>query len=1307
MSHHEFVRLLENIRVVMSAILVFSLISVSTVFGQCGGTNPALVNANPVCDSASLIITNGTYTGSTANFPPVPGGGHWLDGISTGLTVENIGYYKFVAGSTSLQFTVCSGTCGFYGTQIYIFKTCGNPASKVLTVKQICNGCGSITLSNGGGYTSSYTNNGSGCYTITLNGLTVGDTYYWGVDGYQGSNCNYSIQFNNGIQTNPTPITPTFAQLGPYCVGSTPGTLPTSSTNVPAITGTWLPAVVSTASVGSTTYKFTPASGQCADSTTMIIVVNPKPTIAVNSPTICSGQSATLTATGGSTYSWSGGLGSGNPKSVSPASTTTYTVTGTDVNGCSNTATSTVTTTASVTPTFTNPGPVCANSAFSLPAVSNNGISGVWSPAINNTATTTYTFTPNAGQCANTTTITVVVNTNPTIAVNSPTICSGQSATLTATGGSTYSWSGGLGNGNPKSVSPASTTTYTVTGTDANGCTNTATSTVTISTGVVPTFTNPGPVCTNGSFALPTVSNEGITGSWSPAVNNTTTTTYSFTPDAGQCANSTTMTVVVSSSIVPTFTQVAAICSGAALNPLPTTSNNGITGTWSPVINNTATTTYTFTPGAGQCAGSTTMSVTVNLSPAIAVNSPVICSGQSATLTATGGSTYSWSGGLGSGNPKSVSPASTTTYTVTGTDANGCTNTATSTVTISTGIVPTFTNPGPICSNSSLTLPTVSNEGITGSWSPAANNTTTTTYSFTPDAGQCANSTTMTVVVSSSIIPVFTQAGEICSGTALTPLPTTSNNGITGTWSPAINNTATTTYTFTPDAGQCTNSSVTMTIVVNQMPQVTVTTTHTVCTANNGTALAQVTGGSPGYSYTWSPVNSIDSSVIDLSAGQYDVTVTDSKNCTAIANGSVNQTTYTVVIALDTIMNVKCNGENNGAINVTISSGTTPYNYTWNTSPAQNTEDASNLPAGNYAFTVSDKDGCTSTASYVVTEPAAINLNVTDSRTRCATSTDGIVNSSISGGTGVVTVSLLQAGNILQSNISGNFTGVAAGSYTVEAEDENGCTVSQNIVVAAAPFNTYQIHADSISCYGSQYSDGHIFVEGLTIDNAPYQYSIDGGSMSNNNDFYNLAAGNHTVTVRDNYGCDTTFSVIISQPQPATLTILPADSTLQSGESVELQPVFGPYSTNNISNYQWTPVAGLSCTNCANPFATPALPEINYHLIITYNSGCTVEGDVRIFTEDNQSLFIPNVFSPNGDGNNDVFVVYGNGIKNFNLKIFNRWGELVFESANQQAGWDGNYKGTQQLPGVYVYVAEVTDLNNDSVRKRGSLTLIR
>ena len=203
---------------------------------------------------------------------------------------------------------------------------------------------------------------------------------------------------------------------------------------------------------------------------------------------------------------------------------------------------------------------------------------------------------------------------------------------------------------------------------------------------------------------------------------------------------------------VPTFAPVAAICIGSTLAPLPTTSTNGITGTWSPALNNSATTTYTFTPTAGQCATTTTLVIAVD-------------------------------------------PLTT----------------------------PTFASVSAICAGDALTaLPTTSVNGITGTWSPALDNSQTTTYTFTPVAGQCASNATLIITVNPIVAPTFNPVAPICSGEQLTTLPTSSLNGIAGTWSPALNNTATTTYTFTPTAGQCASSSV-LTIQILQPSNSTLT----------------------------------------------------------------------------------------------------------------------------------------------------------------------------------------------------------------------------------------------------------------------------------------------------------------------------------------------------------------------------------------------------------------------------------------------------------------------------------------------------
>ncbi|MEE4177203.1 MAG: hypothetical protein V2I46_06800, partial [Bacteroides sp.] len=156
--------------------------------------------------------------------------------------------------------------------------------------------------------------------------------------------------------------------------------------------------------------------------------------------------------------------------------------------------------------------------------------------------------------------------------------------------------------------------TVTYTFTSEHGCVSSCSFVITVSCPpsliVTPTFDPVEAICAGGVLeALPTLSTNGITGTWTPALNNLETTTYTFTPDENQCAESTTLTITVNPILSPEFDPVEAICAGGFLDELPTLSNNGISGSWSPALNNMETTTYTFTPDEGQCAESTTLTI--------------------------------------------------------------------------------------------------------------------------------------------------------------------------------------------------------------------------------------------------------------------------------------------------------------------------------------------------------------------------------------------------------------------------------------------------------------------------------------------------------------------------------------------------------------------------------------------------------------------------------------------------------------------------------------------------------------------------
>jgi hypothetical protein len=332
---------------------------------------------------------------------------------------------------------------------------------------------------------------------------------------------------------------------------------------------------------------------------------------------------------------------------------------------------------------------------------------------------------------------------------------------------------------------------------------------------VTPAFTQIGPLCQNSTApALPLSSTNSISGTWSPATINTSvagSTTYTFTPAAGQCAVPATMSIVITPQVTPAFTQIGPLCQNSTAPALPLSSTNSISGTWSPATINTSvagSTTYTFTPAAGQCAVPATMSIviTAQVTPAFTQIGP-LCQNSTAPalpLSSTNSISGTWS-------PATIntSVAGSTTYTFT--PATGqCAVPATMSIVITAQVTPAFTQIGPLCQNSTApTLPLSSTNGISGTWSPATINTSvagSTTYTFTPAAGQCALPFTMSIVITAQVTPAFTQIGPLCQNSTAPALPLSSTNGISGTWSPATINTSvagSTTYTFTPAAGQC------------------------------------------------------------------------------------------------------------------------------------------------------------------------------------------------------------------------------------------------------------------------------------------------------------------------------------------------------------------------------------------------------------------------------------------------------------------------------------------------------------------------
>jgi gliding motility-associated-like protein len=279
----------------------------------------------------------------------------------------------------------------------------------------------------------------------------------------------------------------------------------------------------------------------------------------------------------------------------------------------------------------------------------------------------------------------------------------------------------------------------------------------------------------------------------------------------------------------------------------------------------------------------------------------------------------------------------------------------------------------------------------------------------------------------------------------------------------------------------------------------------------------------------------------------------------------------------------------------------------------------------------------------------------------------------------------------------------------IRVADANGCAEDTAIMLNAPPLISFTyIRTDSVSCADS--SDGHIVVNatGGTPGLATmYTYAINSGTAQVDSNFNNLAAGTYQIVVYDSLHCSLDTSLTVYAPLPVSLAVDPLDTVLPLGGSIELSLLISNVTTQNITGYVWSPADGLSCIDCPNPVATPYQRQ-NYTVVLRYGKNCTTSASALLEVGDGAPVYIPNAFSPNGDGTNDEFTAFGSTLKSVSMKIFNRWGEKVFDSMDSQwASWDGTYKGAMQPTGVYVYTAEIIYLNGHKETRNGSLTLIR
>jgi gliding motility-associated-like protein len=995
---------------------------------------------------------------------------------------------------------------------------------------------------------------------------------------------------------------------------------------------------------------------------------------------------------------------------------------------------------------------ICAGRTATLSVNSNvTNPTYVWNPGgattssivVSPSVTTVYSVTTSGTNAGGTPTVitnsgTVTVNTVPnfTVGTNSP-VCQGSSVTFTATAAlGNYTWTGppinsvtALGSLTLPNSNTNMAGTYTVTGKTAQGCTVSATTSVTVigtgSVAVVPTTTvcqgsailltsSSVPVATTYSWTGPSsytsaVQNPTITNA-QPSQSGTYTVTAGFTSGSKTCVKTNTCSVTVNAMPTVTLASNSILCQGATLNLTSTPGLASYTWTGPPALNqvtalnsisipNAEPTTmagnYTVTAKTAQgCTSSATTSVGIIATGTIAVvPTTTVCENENVFLTANStplATVYNWTGPNGFAtavqNPTLTNavPLQSGTYTVIADFTMGgktCTMSAVSDVTISALPAVSITGNGPVCQGNDIKLNSAAGSAAYTWTGPAGLNQTTTADSLiigNANAGMQGNYT------------VLAQSAEGCTATA------------------------------------------TASVEVIQTGSVTVTPSFTACQGGviNLTASSSPVANSYDWtgplSYTANTPNPVLNNVMPGQSGVY--TVTASFTSGTVTCTMTNASTVTIIAAPVVNLNPIPTVCNNGNINLVAPNGGSSYLWTGPnsyTSSAQNPviPNASVANAGTYSLTITSS-GCVNTGNITINVFPVLNfLSLPTGTTLCAGKTGYLISSGGAGGSGSYNYSWSPTTGLSSPNAAATgVTGVTTTDYTLTLSDAN-CPVTiaptavASVIVNPTPVITM---STSINRGCEPFCTDLIGSSVPPSVNCVWQFSNSTGMNAcgtPNFCFPMHGAYDASLTVTDVNGCvdsvrQSSFIIVDPKPEPS-FDYFPANPTVlinevnyndQSTVGAPMQNWHWNFGDYNVSEQNDT----ANVQNPSHVYDYPGTYTVN--LEVTNSFGCTDNVSRIVVVEEEFALYIPNAFTPSkAEGKNDVFMIQGMGFlpDGFEMRIYDRWGELVFKTNDINTGWDGKIKGgALGKEGVYVYKILIQDTKNREKEFVGHINLL-
>ena len=472
--------------------------------------------------------------------------------------------------------------------------------------------------------------------------------------------------------------------------------------------------------------------------------------------------------------------------------------------------------------------------------------------------------------------------------------------------------------------------------------------------------------------------------------------------------------------------------------------------------------------------------------------------------------------------------------------------------------------------------------------------------------------------------------------------------------------------------------------------------------ACSGSIQIQASGGTPPYSFLWDGAPGTGGNLSNLCAGHYGMTITDANDCIATGSFELNNPPEFTVEISET-QAISCFGGSNGILTATTSEPATTVGWSTGDEGLM----IENLPQGSYSVTATNANGCTATATYLLEGPSealTVSLEILQP-VSCNGEEDGSLLANVSGPGNELhyTWSVPAADQAMLDQLG-------AGSYAVTVENETGCTAEAQIELTQPEVLQAEWEVKDVNCPEGLQS-GAISLTDIQGGTEPYLYALNGQPFSEQSQFDQLAAGSYTLAVQDAQGCTVEYALEVLSPVLPTVS-LGGDQKITLGEELFLN------AETNLDEliYTWTMPYAYECQSAVCDevvIQAVASGQVSVTVVDT-STLCSATDVIFVEVDKSRHVYLPNAFSPNGDGLNDSFGVFGGPdvLQIRSLRIFDRYGGLIFEAENFMPGdplfaWNGYWQGRPAPAGVYVYVVDIQFVDGSAEVFKGDLALVR